>query len=498
MGITNGNDPQYDGTTVETQVCVIGSGPAGITAAWHLLKDGVKNVTLIEGSRTDNLRASREDKKLLYNGKAEGLFTNNEPEFLLLPYPKARRPVASERERIYGGTSLHWAGQCRPLDPITFEGRPNFPAWPIKRTDLDEYYGKASTFLNLHGDYKKHGDNFSADYWAQQLDADVPKKLAGFEAEMYQFVGDTNFAAKLLDGKPIGETDVNVIKNATLRHIEHSDRVVKRLHVASMDESSSPKVKNEFFIHADAYVLACGAVANARQLLLSNAGNEYDQVGRFFMCHPIADVFTDWPDSDSYLDPREIKLMTTAYVGGVGGISSTGRFSPDADQQQRWGGIGGCWFDITSTGIYFEMAPNEDSRVTLDSSRDPVFDQPQTKIEWLFTGTDEKTYNHLTQLFKESVEKRAHERGRNAKVSFASWADVKNDWTVNGHHIGTTRMSEEAKDGVVDKNLKVHSLANLYVAGSSVFRTAGISNPTFTIVALSIRLAEHLSGLLKG
>jgi choline dehydrogenase-like flavoprotein len=65
---------------------------------------------------------------------------------------------------------------------------------------------------------------------------------------------------------------------------------------------------------------------------------------------------------------------------------------------------------------------------------------------------------------------------------------------VNGHHIGTTRMSADPTQGVVDANLKVHSFFNLYVAGSSVFPSAGISNPTFTIIALSIRLADHLSG----
>ncbi|HEY1137759.1 MAG TPA: GMC family oxidoreductase [Xanthomonadaceae bacterium] len=65
--------------------------------------------------------------------------------------------------------------------------------------------------------------------------------------------------------------------------------------------------------------------------------------------------------------------------------------------------------------------------------------------------------------------------------------------TVNGHHIGTTRMSTDPAGGVVNADLKVHSLDNLYVAGSSVFPSAGISNPTFTIITLSIRLADHLA-----
>ena len=61
-----------------------------------------------------------------------------------------------------------------------------------------------------------------------------------------------------------------------------------------------------------------------------------------------------------------------------------------------------------------------------------------------------------------------------------------------GHLMGTTRMSEKAEDGVVDRNLKLHGLDNLYVAGSSVFATAGVANPTLTVMALSRRLAAHL------
>ena len=60
------------------------------------------------------------------------------------------------------------------------------------------------------------------------------------------------------------------------------------------------------------------------------------------------------------------------------------------------------------------------------------------------------------------------------------------------HHIGTTRMSDDPRAGVVDRDCRVHGTANLYVAGSSVFPTTGIVNPTFTIVALAIRLADHL------
>jgi choline dehydrogenase-like flavoprotein len=66
------------------------------------------------------------------------------------------------------------------------------------------------------------------------------------------------------------------------------------------------------------------------------------------------------------------------------------------------------------------------------------------------------------------------------------------------HHAGTTRMSENPADGVVDANCRVHGVDNLYLAGASVFPTAGYANPTLTILALSLRLAGHLDGKTEG
>jgi choline dehydrogenase-like flavoprotein len=486
--IRNGKDIA-NGTVVSTQVCVIGSGPAGITLAWHLQKAGLK-VTLIEGSRDyrwSGLEDSWEDKKKLYGGVADGLFKSNEPGFLIQPYD-GQKGRAWERERIYGGTSAHWAGQTRPLDPITFEERPGFPSWPISRQDLDPYYVKAATFCELYG------HDFGAEYWASVLDADVPP-LGGVDTEMYQFIDANyrNFAVRKFDGITIGESGADVILNASLLDIDHTGGVVTSVHVASMDgDQSSPKKATEFTIKADAFVLACGAVANARQLLLSNAGNEHGQVGCYFTCHPIPRDNLITIEKD-YLTERQLRLMRGETPGGArwtdpnGIITVEARLSPSAEQQRKLG-IGGCWFSWETSGFYFEMAPNSDSQVTLADTTDPVFGQKQTCITWALSSLDEANYNKSTQLFQTAV---ANMGGR---VSVAPWDE--SQWFINGHHIGTTRMSADPTKGVVDANLKVHSLRNLWVAGSSVYASAGISNPTFTIVTLSIRLAEHLTGTL--
>lgn len=433
------------------------------------------------------------DKVLLYNGQAEGLFATNESEFLILPYVNHQHP-AWERERFYGGTSAHWGGQSRPEDPIDLEARPGFPGWPITREDLDPYYAQASALCMLHGDYGLNGENFSTEYWAKTLKAEVPV-LAGFDVEMYQFIGGSylNFATRTFDGMTIGESSVDVILNTSLLNIDHQQGSVNELQVASMDTGIPPQKATEFTIKADAYVLACGAVANARQLLLSNAGNENDLVGRYFMCHALSQGQVIF--ASSYLNKAQSRLMDGKTPIGQwtdpNGVQVTGRFIPNAEETRNLG-IGRCWFWAGGGQYYYEVAPDPGSQITLSDTVDPVFGQKQTKINWQLSQLDEQTYNKTTALFKTAV------TNLGGQVSFESWDDVKSQLIVNGHHIGTTRMSNDPTQGVVNSDLKVHSLDNLYVAGSSVFPSAGISNPTFTIITLSIRLADHLGKVLGG
>jgi choline dehydrogenase-like flavoprotein len=485
-------------TPQKAQVCVIGSGPAGITAAWELSKAGL-DVILLDGGRQLDYsirgyyKKSWPDKEKLYNGVADGNFSKNEDEFLIVPYDGNTGPTR-ERERVYGGTSTHWGGQSRPLDPIVFEKRPGFPGWPITRQDLDPYYKKAVALNHLYGDYGTNGNNFTAEFWAsemqkQGLQAAVPH-LENFDTEMYQFMGNNwlNFATRTFDGKRIGDSAVRVIVNATLLNIMEQGGSVRGLKVASMnDDPQNPQKATEFTVTADVYILACGAVANARQLLLSGVGNKL--VGHYFMCHPLSQI-PAIQTNKTYLSEAQSNLMDGVGwndpTGNINGI--TGRFIANA-QTARSNGIGRCWFwannQFGSAPMYFEMAPNYDSYVDLAKTTDTVFDQQQTHIHWAFSDLDRKTYETNCALFNKAT---------GGYISAESWDSLANQWVVNGHHIGTTKMSASTAptEGVVDQNLKVHGVDNLYIGGASVFASAGISNPTMTIITLSIRLAEYV------
>jgi choline dehydrogenase-like flavoprotein len=144
-------------------------------------------------------------------------------------------------------------------------------------------------------------------------------------------------------------------------------------------------------------------------------------------------------------------------------------------------------------GCACEQVPNPDSRVSLSSQRDAL-GLPQIKLDWRLTEQDRHSLvAHMHSL--------ALEFGATGMGRMVLYVEDDGLWParVDGgsHHMGTTRMHDDPKQGVVDRNGKVHGMDNLYVAGSSVFPTSGSANPTLTIVALTLRLADHLRPRLQ-
>lgn len=144
---------------------------------------------------------------------------------------------------------------------------------------------------------------------------------------------------------------------------------------------------------------------------------------------------------------------------------------------------------------YFEQAPNPRSRVTLDDRRDAL-GQRRVRVDWQLTELDHTTHRTASRLFGEQLSRVCG--GDFLPDPWLSRPDGAPDLHGSAHHIGTTRMSDDPRQGVVDRNCRVHGIDNLHVAGSSVFPTGGWAFPTLTIVALSLRLAEEIRVRLEG
>jgi choline dehydrogenase-like flavoprotein len=140
---------------------------------------------------------------------------------------------------------------------------------------------------------------------------------------------------------------------------------------------------------------------------------------------------------------------------------------------------------------YCEQAPDPASRVYLSHEKDAL-GMNKLVLDWKLSTEEVRAAVRLQEVL-----------GRCLQVAGIGALDTAPSelsgvtFTDASHHIGTTRMSSSERNGVVDSNCRVHGTRNLYAAGSSVFSTSGSANPTLTIVALAVRLADYLKNDLR-
>jgi choline dehydrogenase-like flavoprotein len=140
-----------------------------------------------------------------------------------------------------------------------------------------------------------------------------------------------------------------------------------------------------------------------------------------------------------------------------------------------------------------EQIPRPENRLDLSDRKDR-FGVNQLRIDWRIDPREKESLRRLLSLVQEKLAL------RNTGSLESQLDQLSDPWPVtwdSAHHLGTTRMHSDPKRGVTDADGRVHSVRNLYVVGGSVFPTSGHANPTLTIVALAVRLADHLKGLQR-
>jgi choline dehydrogenase-like flavoprotein len=535
-------DTRYvaDGSVVNTAVCIIGGGVAGITMALEMEKFGI-DVCLLESGGFDPDDATRD----LYRGEDIGL-----------PYSFSD----GCRGRFFGGSSNCWGGWCRPLDPWDFEKRDwiKYSGWPFDLNELFPYYQRTHSLLKLGP------QTFEPAFWEEAIGRRdvrrIPFLTGKVRDTISQFSPPARFG-KLYRSALERSKTARVYLYANVVNID-TDKLAKTVTQVQVATLSGRKIS----VAAKIFVLATGGIENARLLLASNKvqesglGNGNDLVGRFFMDHPRLQsgrIYFSKKWSRNKLYDIKYHYMNSAVAAHGTHIASQLALTSDVLQEERllnarvWfssifpgeGSKGAqalfrckqallkkdqpdwklshdlltiCAHPIDTFGYGFtrlfqprtliqgvkfqiivEPEPNPDSRVTLSATQKDQLGVNRVQVNWRLSKQVQRTIDRTLAIIAD-------------EMRIGGVADVDLDPPIEGgawpatlekegtwHHMGTTRMHDSPSYGVVDSNCRVHGMSNLYVAGSSVFPTAGANFPTITIAALTFRLAEHITEELR-
>jgi len=521
------------GLAVQADICLIGAGAAGITMAREFVGTGLR-VCLIEGG---GLQFEYAESQSLYAGTNVGL------------------PMSLEggRLRFFGGTTNHWAGRCAPLSEIDFRRRPwiSHSGWPIDRAEIDPYYKRAREVAGFGSKWRS--DEQTLALLKAPLPALNPEWLRPF---VWNYAPAMKDAATWRWANAYGALLAEADNIRTLLHANFAEFALSRNRARVVSLTVKTLTGVTASIEAENYVLCCGGIENARLLLLESQrnsggfGNEHDLVGRYFMQHlrGTAGLIVSTEPMMARVQNQfnvlrgpegiqvEVGLTLTPEImerEGLLNCSSLLQYEPDPESgvtaaQDIWRSLQtGHWPSavgekvgliaedvpqvvgvvrqhlaskraLASGGlpsksavllVDLEPAPNPESRILLADDRDAL-GLRRVKADWRYGDLERRTAGRLAGLVGAEFARVGIGRTR-----LEPW--LRDDGEIDAfaglpHYIGTTRMSDDPREGVVDRNCAVHGMENLYVAGSSVFPTAGQANPTLTIVALALRLANHL------
>ena len=518
-------------TEISCDICIVGSGAAGIAIASRFVNNKLK-VLLMESGEFKPVRE-----------------TQNLYDLHNIGYP-IRQDFMS-RARYHGGTTNIWLGRSMMLSRIDFIDRNwvSDSGWPFGYNEILNYYNKAVKLLKLP---KK--ENFQVNKWFSGMNK--YEKLINYEQNIclnasIWGVRPFNFRREYFSTFKTSRY-LDVYLNSNLVKITLNEN---KKHISKVDFTSLNG--NSLVVKPKICVLACGGLENPRLLLNSRhqincgLGNENDLVGRYYSDHPRSimgtielnrnsrlPLFVGYPFSDGKIqlgiqfseDTQKSDKLLNNYLSLEPVVPDIVEESYDSiirlgkrffrrgysDKRLNFSTsiahIPEIIYYLTPKELlphklysfifpflkyskslsgsyklrvanYCEQAPNSNSRVFLGKDKCRL-GLNKIILDWR-VGQDEKRNVLKLQSFVESC-LRKNNIGKLCRNS----SDIK--FTDASHHIGTTRMSHDSKKGVVDSNCKIHNIDNLYIAGSSVFPTAGHANPTLTIVALSLKLADEI------
>lgn len=449
---------------MKSKYVIVGTGPASLVLANELVNNG-QTVTILESGDEDSFRSDLSNS--ISYGHYSGSYWN------------------AHWLHTYGGTSRVWAGWIAPLDEMDLNPG-NGHKWPLAYSGLNKYYRAANSYLDR--------DEGLDSLWQSPENC----LIDGFDSKPFSVQPPTRFNLKFkkLPDSPA----VDIIFNSSVIAINLDENRKKVKSIRVFDHEKSHHVLMELS-EGQILILAAGGIGNA-QLLLQPSDDGMPvlpwntNVGEYLMEHP---HFYSCAELVLFKDLKHI-LGVTPQNGVVPAIqlnknersvnkgnqvsielSSADLVGAEIDYyRSMYPELGTFKLNIRS-----EMQPVKRNKVELSNEKD-ISGLFRPRVHCSLDAEDfDVALNALMLMSKKLVDQNL---GRLKINNEAIYAGVRG----GGHTMGTTRMGLSESDSVVDKDLKVHGLSNLYITGSSVFTTGGAANPTYTICALSIRLAGHL------
>ena len=535
---------------VPCDVCVVGTGPAGIALALTCEKYGLRVLALEAGGRTDR-----------------GTMRPSETEILT---PAHHAPLNVTTRSAFGGTSWGWSGLCTPFDDIDFEVREHVPGsgWPVAHIEFKRHYESAAAILNCRMDHALPSD----ETWAE-LDGGVELKNRLYTSAQPR-LGESYWAHFA------GSKAITVCLDSSVVGL---DLGTYGRHVEGLTVRNGGRT---VVLRPPRVVLAGGGLRTTQLLLATQRrwpnhfGGTDGVLGRYYMGH-----LTGWISAIRFKSLADATYFKPFAVEGAKSVQR--RFSLSREVQQAeslqnivlWAGaralydpthadgtLSAAYLALATPGIgarllppalrraslgpephryiphvlniartplgtargaaravgsrlraqralsqwpsrdpsrtflltyHAEAAPNRESRVALGDSVDS-FGLPRLRIDLRFTDSDIES-----TVRAHDVLARALSRSGKADLEYLSpleerTARVLEQATDGYHQLGLTRMGVDPERSVVDRDCRVHGIDNLFIASGSVFPTSGQGNPTLLTAALAIRLAEHLAAAPSG
>ena len=448
-------------------VVIFGSGPAGITTALELEKKNIKCLIVEAGDEVYSATSQE-----FFKGKTIG---------------DPITDLSSSRLRQFGGTSGHWGGWSKPMEHYNLE------LWPLKAQDLNLYLKRTCEILNINNQFRKS----SLNEYFNQIEFQYSK--VRFASKFKNHIKKTN--------------NILLVLNTQLSHLVGYNNNTD--YAECIAEKSRKRIKAKYFI------LACGGIENSRLLLWTKEKNSgfIDNslpIGKYWMNHPwvlagagiinkkkmeekLKDNFLKYDGPLHFSSRRELiikkKILSAAmYMNDKEDTKIYKEIIKDilCVAPEYGKKIARMIFnkDLKCGNIFMHLEedPNENNKIVLDNKKDK-FEIPTIKLFYKKSKETLRTAKLFLEEFgnlciKENLGRIAIKKKIYNLEEFESMGAY--------HHMGGTRIGVNKFDSVVDKNLKIHNINNLYISGSSNFVTSGYTNPTFTIIQLAIRLSEKI------